>query len=106
MNTTIDAEYRIPTMESVVHDTPKTPLTDLERAQFEAITAAHNRHVVDPNTELYDQARIETFGSETLDIVAGTVQRSEFDWTDMNQLRTVGKYVVQYRRIEKTTPRK
>lgn len=107
MNTTVlDAEYRIPTRESVVHDTPEKPLTEAERAHFDAIAAAYEAHVVNPDTEQYDQARIETIGSKTLDIATATPHYEyAFDWSDPEQLKTVGKYVVRFREIEKTLPR-
>jgi hypothetical protein len=79
--TTLDAAYRIPTSERVVHDAPETPLTDIERAQFDAIAAAYETHVVNPDTETYDQARMETIGSKTLDIAAGKAELTpEFDF--------------------------
>lgn len=92
------AEYNTPnsapTTESVVSDIHKSPTTDLERAQFEAISVASDKHPVNPDTELYDQGRIESIGAKVLDMTNDAV---ELDPTDPRSLREVGACVVRYR---------
>ena len=49
MNTSpTTAEHISQTAESVVSDTYESPMTDLERAQFEAISVASDKHQVNP----------------------------------------------------------
>lgn len=95
MNTSpATAEYSAPTTESVVSDIHEPPMTDLERAQFEAISIASDRHSVNPDTEPYDQGRIESIGAKVLDVANDAV---ELDPTDPRSLREVGACVVRYR---------
>ena len=80
MNTSpTTAEHISQTAESVVSGTQEYPMTDLERAQFEAISVASDKHQVNPDTELYDQGRIESIGAKVLDVANGAV---ELDPTD------------------------
>ena len=95
MNTSpTTAEYISQTAESVVSDTHEFPMTDLERAQLEASSIASDQHPVNPDTELYDQGRIESIGAKVLDVANGAV---ELDPTDPRSLREVGARVVGYR---------
>lgn len=99
MNTSpATAEYNTPniapTTESVVSGIHKSPMTDLERAQSEAISIASDQHPVNPDTELYDQGRIESIGAKVLDVANDAV---ELDPTDPRSLREVGACVVRYR---------
>lgn len=94
MNTSpTTAEYISQTAESVVSDTYESPMTDLERAQFEAISVASDKHQVNPDTELYDQGRIESIGAKVLDVASAV----ELDPTDPRSLREIGACVVRYR---------
>lgn len=89
-----DTPNSAPTTESVVSDIHEPPMTDLERAQFEAISIASDRHSVNPDTEPYDQGRIESIGAKVLDVANDAV---ELDPTDPRSLREVGACVVRYR---------
>ncbi|QHU89642.1 hypothetical protein GWK73_03270 [Candidatus Saccharibacteria bacterium oral taxon 955] len=95
MNTSpTTAEYISQTAESVVSGTQEYLMTDLERAQFEASSIASDQHPVNPDTELYDQGRIESIGAKVLDVANDTV---EPDPTDPRSLREIGACVVRYR---------
>ena len=95
MNTSpTTAEYISQTAESVVSGTQEYLMTDLERAQFEASSIASDQHPVNPDTELYDQGRIESIGAKVLDVANDTI---EPDPTDPRSLREIGACVVRYR---------
>lgn len=95
MNTSpTTAEYISQTAESVVSGPYESPMTDLERAQLEARSIASDQHPVNPDTELYDQGRIESIGAKVLDVANDAV---EPDPTDPRSLREIGACVVRYR---------
>lgn len=105
MSTSID-EYYIPTAQTpmetpvVDRDTLEIPLTDAERATFDALTAAATSHTIDPETEPMEVRRIESLGTMALSTPEAT-----FDYNDPAELLKPGRFIMQFREIEKTLPR-